>query len=131
MLAGVYDGTMSCGELLGYGDFGIGTFDRLDGEMIVLDGLVYQVKADGLVYTPSPTLLTPFVEGINIPGYHFHFLSDDRTAGGHVLEFTLEEGDCEVDVCNRYLLILPEGGEGLADLDLSRDRSKELEEVER
>ena len=36
LLASVYDGQMSCGNLLKYGDFGIGTFDKLDGEMIVL-----------------------------------------------------------------------------------------------
>jgi hypothetical protein len=37
LLAGQYDGQMTCAQLLGYGDFGIGTFDRLDGEMVLLD----------------------------------------------------------------------------------------------
>jgi hypothetical protein len=32
--------------LLNYGDFGIGTFDNLDGEMVVLDGVIYQVRSD-------------------------------------------------------------------------------------
>ncbi|MCF7976024.1 MAG: acetolactate decarboxylase, partial [Phycisphaerae bacterium] len=47
LLAGAYDGVASCGDVLEYGDLGIGTFDKLDGEMVVLDGVVYQVPASG------------------------------------------------------------------------------------
>ena len=36
----------------------------------------------------------PYVTGINVPGYHLHFLTDDRTAGGHLLEFTVAPGGC-------------------------------------
>ena len=60
LLAGVYDGEMSCRELLDHGNFGIGTFNRLDGEMIALDGKIYQVKSDGKVYTPETDIMTPF-----------------------------------------------------------------------
>ena len=35
------------GELKQHGDTGIGTFEGLNGEMIVLDGTVYQAVADG------------------------------------------------------------------------------------
>lgn len=38
LLAGDYAGRLSLGQLLGYGNFGLGTFDRLDGEMILLEG---------------------------------------------------------------------------------------------
>ncbi len=72
----------------------------------------------------------PFVRGINVPGYHLHFISDDHKRGGHILDFELISGISQMDVCNRFLLILPEKGEGLEDLDLSKDRSKELEHVE-
>jgi acetolactate decarboxylase len=27
----------------------------------------------------------PYASGVEIAGYHLHFLSDDRTTGGHVL----------------------------------------------
>ena len=47
-------------ELKKHGDFGIGTFDALDGEMIVLDGVVYQAKADGHIYQAADNLTTPF-----------------------------------------------------------------------
>ena len=60
LLAGVYDGQMSCGRLMEYGDLGIGTFDHLDGEMILLDGEMYQVKSDGRVVRPQKETSTPF-----------------------------------------------------------------------
>ncbi len=221
LLAGVYDGQMACARLMEYGDLGIGTFDHLDGEMILLDGEMYQVKSDGKVYRPGGQLPTPFaavcrfskdesfelkspvdyaglkalldkripnqnlfcafkivgrfkdvrtrsvpaqrkpypplaqvtahqpeftatdiegtivgfrcppfVKGINVPGYHLHFLSDSKKFGGHLLAFEMEEGHGGVDVCNRFVLILPENREALKSVDLSKDRSKDLKRVE-
>lgn len=225
LLAGAYDGQVPCAEMLEHGDFGLGTFDRLDGEMIVLDGTVYQVRADGRVLTPPPAATTtpfaavcsfrseasvvlgpgfdlpaveaavnaavpnenvfcavrvrghfarvkarsvppqtkpylplaeaakeqavfefedvrgtlvgfrcpPFTAGVNVPGYHLHFLSDDRARGGHVLE--LEVGEdwaiADYDQLHRFLMILPDGGAALAGLDLTADRSQDLQAVER
>ena len=222
LLASVYDGQMSCGQLLEYGDFGIGTFDKLDGEMIVLDGEVFQAKASGKVLPVSAQMTTPFasvvhfkedqseqvqqpadyagiqeiidraapnqnlfyavridgqfnrmkvravpgqkkpypplaevtkdqpefeyenisgtivgfrspayVKGINVPGYHLHFVSADRTKGGHILECTLESGSLQLDQCNRFYMVLPDDLEAFEQVDLSTDRSKELIEVER
>jgi acetolactate decarboxylase len=222
LVAGVYDGTMSCSRLLQYGDFGIGTFDRLEGEMVVLDGTVYQVKVDGKVYTPGGMMTTPFacvcrfradytfdinkgmdfkqleraidasvsnknlfyavkitgtfaymktrsvpaqdkpypplaeitkdqsifeknnvtgtivgfrcpsyVKGINVPGYHLHFLSDDRSWGGHILALETDAGACAIDQCNEFLMVLPTEGEGFQAVDLSKDRSKELYRIEK
>ena len=70
-----------------------------------------------------------FVKGVNVPGCHFHFLSDDRTQGGHILDFELIEGSCKVDLCNKFLLLLPEN-DSLKDIDLSQDKSAELHKVE-
>ena len=221
LLAGVYDGEMTLGELSEYGDFGIGTFNRLDGEMIILDQTIYQVKADGRVYRPANEVKTPFavvsyfeadqyidikkpvnfeqlqslidkhirdphifygirisgrfskmhtrsvpaqqrpyppltevaktqpefvmkdisgtivgfrcpeyVKGINVPGYHLHFISKDLKQGGHILGFELSGGRIEIDSANRFTLIMPEHCEDRQKLDLSRDREKELEAVE-
>jgi len=222
ILAGAYDGQMKCEELMSYGDFGIGTFHRLDGEMILLDSKLYQVRYDGTIRSPLMSWTTPFaavvefapdittgvckgadfhglekivdeavpnmnifcavkvngrfsamktrsvppqekpyppltevtknqqvfsfqnvsgtivgfrsppyVKGINVPGYHLHFISDDTKSGGHVLQFTVEEGTAEIDICNRLLMILPEGGGEFGQIDLSRDRSRDLEKSER
>ena len=60
LMQGVYDGTVTVAELKKHGDFGIGTFDRLDGEMIVLDGQVWQAKADGTVVPAADDQTTPF-----------------------------------------------------------------------
>jgi acetolactate decarboxylase len=220
LLAGRFDGCLSCGELLKHGDLGHGTFDRMDGEMILVDGIIYQVKADGKVCKPGADVSTPFatvchfrpdetwtlsepadlkaikrtidrkapnqnvfcairvdgtfthmktqvlprqskpyrpvaevvkacphfemrnvsgtivgvrcppyVRGINDPGYHLHFVSNDRTQGGHVLECVMDRGACAIDICSNHHVILPEDGAALAGIDLSRDLVKEFEEA--
>ena len=53
LLDGIYDGEMTIGELLSHGNFGVGTFNGLDGEMVVLDGVCYQVRHDGSVSLPK------------------------------------------------------------------------------
>jgi len=222
LLAGVYDGDMTCQCLLKHSDLGIGTFDRLDGELVLLDGRIYQVKADGKIYLPDPSLKTPFAtvcsfspeklfsisnsmdydgitalidrtasnqnlfcairitgqfkavktrsvprqskpypllrevtvnqpefslkditgtiigfrcpayaRGINVPGYHMHFISADRKQGGHVLNCELINGKCELEELSRYFLRLPEHTKEFSEKDLSKDRTKELKDVER
>lgn len=222
LLAGVYDGHLACGDLLQYGDTGVGTFDKLDGEMVVLDGTVYQVQASGAINTinaktktpfacvsffnpeiavpvdsgvsfegfealidqtvpnrnvfcvikatgnftmmktrsvpaqtkPYPPLAEaskhqaifemqdvsgtivgfrcpPFVKGVNVPGYHLHFLSNDHSKGGHILGFEMKSGACQIDLCNKFFLILPEDAESFQQADLSTDRTEELNQVEK
>jgi len=60
LLEGVYDGDVTIAELLGHGDFGLGTFNHLDGEMLILDGVCYHLHADGSVNTAADDDLTPF-----------------------------------------------------------------------
>jgi len=219
LMMGIYDGTTTLENLSEWGDFGIGTFNKLDGEMLLLDGTYYQVKADGHVYKPESELKTPFatvtffnpevtynvsdfsynklktkvdslflstnlfyaiklhgtfhsvktrsvpaqqepypsllevtknqpkfeaksvmgtlsgfycppfVRGINVPGYHLHFISDELDFGGHVLEFELEKGFLELDQINNFRLFLPTEGDFL-ETNLNEDLSGDLEEVE-
>lgn len=220
LLAGAYDGQITCRQLLNYGNFGIGTFDKLDGEMTILGGRIYQVKSDGKVYRPAADVKTPFAtvcnfrpdsefaiqsadfktvesiinekvpnqnqflaveisgqfkhikvrsvpaqskpypplvevaktqsvfdinnifgtivgfrtppfaKGLNVPGCHFHFISDDCTQGGHVLNFELISSTCKVDKCSEFLLILPKD-DALKDVDLSKDKTEELKKAEK
>lgn len=220
LLAGVYDGNVTLAELGRSGDCGIGTFDRLDGEMLLLDGVFYQVGSDGKVRRPSGGVTTPFaavvrfepelteelgrtsyagvrdridalvpnrnlfaavrlhgtfrkmrtrsvpaqakpypplaevtkhqpefemenvrgtvfgfrlpeyVKGINVPGYHLHFIDDARTRGGHILDFELESGALSVETLHRFTMILPEDSAAFAAADLGRDRGKELRQAE-
>jgi len=60
ILSGVYDGVVDFGTLKKYGDFGIGTFEGLDGEMLGFDGNFYQVKANGMAYAVSDSMEMPF-----------------------------------------------------------------------
>ncbi len=60
LVQGVYQEAVSSSILLRHGDFGLGTFDQLDGEMVVLDGVVYQVRSDGTVHSVEGHTGTPF-----------------------------------------------------------------------
>ncbi|MBI4643585.1 MAG: acetolactate decarboxylase [Deltaproteobacteria bacterium] len=221
LLAGVYDGQLKCGELKKKGNLGLGTFNALDGEMVVLDGQVYQVKVDGKVslapdsgkipfaavtsFTPEeflpvkkaanlteltkimdqglptknifyalkiegrfpkvvarsvPRQTRPypplakavekqavftftdvegtilgfrcpvFVKGVNVPGYHLHFLTKDRKGGGHVLDCVVENLTVQVDPIHKFNLVLPEDREFYR-LDLDKDKSSDLKKVEK
>lgn len=52
--------SISISELLSHGTFGIGTFENMDGEMVVLDGIAYQLKADGSVKPVGDETKVPF-----------------------------------------------------------------------
>jgi acetolactate decarboxylase len=184
---GVYDGDYDYGQLKKHGNFGVGTFLDLDGEMVAIDGHFYQIEASGKLRTVSDSQIVPFAEvtdfrptisknlaiiasyqnlgdgllklfpnknipyairidgtfktlklrslrkqhkpyptleqaakdqaifnlsnvkgsmvgfwfpkywaGIAVPGFHLHFVTDDRTIGGHVLEEFLEKGQLRV-----------------------------------
>jgi acetolactate decarboxylase len=60
LLDGVYDGDVTTAEILRHGDFGLGTFNHLDGEMVILDGVCYHLRADGSATVAADTELTPF-----------------------------------------------------------------------
>ena len=49
LVEGIYKGAVSIGHLREHGDFGLGTFEGLDGEMVAFDGRFYQVRSDGTV----------------------------------------------------------------------------------
>lgn len=77
-------------------------------------------------------LLPEYIEGINVPGYHFHFISEDLNSGGHVLDFETGRGlEVEIDRLDNFYLRLPAAGSGFAKINLSVDRSKELNRVEK
>lgn len=194
---GQYGGVMPYSELERHGDFGIGTFDGLDGEMIALDGVFYQIPSSGVprqadasqtapyatityfnadktftisglnytglkayldgqlsskdtIYaikvsgtydyaqTRSPQKqMQPYPEinealktqsifnltdvsatavgfwfpssmnGVDYAGYHLHLITDDHTAGGHLLDCIIANATVQVDVINKYSLVLP------------------------
>ena len=52
--------SISVSELLTHGDFGVGTFEGMDGEMVVVDSKAYQFRGDGSTHEVSPDQLAPF-----------------------------------------------------------------------
>lgn len=221
LLQGVYEGALSIGTLETHGDFGIGTLDGLDGEMLALDGNYYQVKNDGIAYPVSENMTTPFatvtyfetdetlrlekpmnlteleqyldlnlpsenffyavkidgnfsylkarsvpkqeppypkladvvanqtvfefenvsgmlvgfrtpdyVTSINVPGYHLHFITENRSAGGHVLEFELENGTAYLDTTPAFFMELPTS-DNFSKVELGKDLKAEMETVEK
>lgn len=60
LLDGVYDGDVTVGEILRHGDFGLGTFNHLDGEMVILDGVCYRLRSDGTATRAALDDRTPF-----------------------------------------------------------------------
>ena len=60
LLSGGYDGDTTVDEMLRHGDFGLGTFNGVDGEMMVLDGRVYRATADSRAHLVAHSERTPF-----------------------------------------------------------------------
>lgn len=220
---GYFDGSMTVADLKTHGDTGIGTFDGLNGEMIVLDGVVYQAIGDGSVVVPADNETVPFsnvtffeedltlalsaipdmaslqstlneiveINGANlfymvkIPGtfstikvrseykqekpyrnldvalaadqnefdfenikgtmvglycpdymgdlnsvgWHFHFLTEDLTQGGHVLQVSVDEATALLDATPGFELFLPEE-KVFQNLELSKDMDEAIHKAE-
>lgn len=61
LLNGLYDGLTSVAEVRKHGDIGLGTWDRLNGEGLVIDSVFYQVRADGTVHVMPDEATLPWV----------------------------------------------------------------------
>src|ERR1700760_1269605 len=60
LVEGLYQGAVRVSHLLAHGDFGVGTFANLEGEMVVLDGTCYQISANGAVAEVPGDRLIPY-----------------------------------------------------------------------
>ena len=76
-------------ELLEHGDTGLGTFENVDGEMIVLDGVCYQAKQDGSIVRTEDSAGVPFaVAGFVKDGRTFK-IDEKKDLAAIKLELTL------------------------------------------
>lgn len=85
---GVYQGGVSSKELLQGGDFGLGTFERLEGEMVVVDGAIYQAHPDGSVQRRDDDFWVPF-------GVVTHFREDSNFQTGEFASLRELESACD------------------------------------
>lgn len=81
LLAGGYDGTVTVGALLRHGNFGLGTYNGVDGEMVVLDGRAYRCSVDAVAHPAPAAMETPFAVVTD-----FHPQKTTAVAGGQSLD---------------------------------------------
>src|ERR1700739_2905870 len=60
LVEGIYQGAVQVAALREHGDLGLGTFESLDGEMVVVEGRFFQVRSDGSVREVQDNVLSPF-----------------------------------------------------------------------
>jgi len=71
-----------------------------------------------------------YVKGINVPEFHFHFITTDRKAGGHVLACRMQDVTLEIDPLSDFYLVLPDN-KAFNGINLSGRKQNELEKVEK
>lgn len=79
LLDGIFDGDCSVEHLLTRGDFGVGTFNALDGEMLIIDGTCYRLSSDGSVGPTLPTVQTPFAVVTRFEVHVTHSITEPHT----------------------------------------------------
>ena len=60
LMSGVSDTGITASQLLEKGNQGLGTFVRMDGELLLLDGTVYQLQAEGHIRVANPDDRIPY-----------------------------------------------------------------------
>ncbi|HEY4279274.1 MAG TPA: acetolactate decarboxylase [Conexibacter sp.] len=60
LVDGTWDGDLSIGQLRSHGSLGLGTFDSLDGEMVLVDGECYRATSHGTIVRVGEAEGTPF-----------------------------------------------------------------------
>lgn len=71
-----------------------------------------------------------YMDGINAPGWHLHFVSEDRRYGGHVFEMSLDEGTVLLDKITQIEIKLPKDAafDTYSLKDASQNEIKEVEQ---
>ena len=70
-----------------------------------------------------------YMDGINMPGWHLHFLSEDRTRGGHVFDVSLQEGAVKLDKISNIFINLPKEA-AFDTYSLKQDLQADIKSVE-
>jgi acetolactate decarboxylase len=70
-----------------------------------------------------------YAKTFNVPGYHLHFVSDDRTRGGHLLQCRGSNWRLQIQREGDYHIALPET-EDFLNADLRRDPAADLAQAE-
>ena len=71
-----------------------------------------------------------YMDGLNVPGWHVHFISDDRTMGGHVFDFTMLKGSGSFGAASGFTFTIPKT-KYFQTLKLTDVSKQEIESVEK
>jgi len=83
----VYEGNHTMKDLASKGNFGIGTFDLVHGEMIAFDGKFFRVIEDGVARIVDPNHKTPFAWVVDFEETHSFTLEDIKSFDHFGLSF--------------------------------------------
>jgi acetolactate decarboxylase len=83
LVQGVFRGSVTVGDLKENGDFGLGTFDDLDGELVMIDGVCYRASGGGVVNEPPDDASVPFAVVT-----HFHPDTTTTVGPGSLADLT-------------------------------------------
>ncbi|MBQ3328480.1 MAG: acetolactate decarboxylase [Eggerthellaceae bacterium] len=92
LVAGYTRSVITVQELESRGNVGLGTFEGVDGEMILLDGVCYRARQDGTVVRPAPDTGVPFASAASVEGGTAFELGEARG-----LDALKHELTCKVD----------------------------------
>ncbi|KIO75461.1 hypothetical protein TH53_20520 [Pedobacter lusitanus] len=71
-----------------------------------------------------------FMDNTNISGYHFHYLSDQKDAGGHIIDLLTDDIVIEINTLDSYT-ILPPATKDFEHFDFKKNREEDIKSVER
>jgi acetolactate decarboxylase len=74
--------------------------------------------------------LPPYLNGLSVEGYHFHFLSDQKDQGGHVLDFIGSDFTVEIAKIKTFILSIPQD-EDFMNYNFKTNIHNDLEKVEK
>ena len=87
LLRGLYGASYSVADLKENGDFGVGTYEGLDGEMIALDGRFYQMHANGVMTEAADDDRVPFAAIVKFkPDVRFTARNVTQTQLGELID---------------------------------------------
>ncbi len=70
-----------------------------------------------------------YMNDLNAVGWHFHYVSDDKQKGGHVLDLDIDKAEVKWDNTDGFNMALPET-KMFPELDLTKDQSEDIKKVE-
>ena len=84
---------------------------------------------DNITGTVVALYCPDYMGGLNTPGWHFHFISDDKTKGGHLLDLQFAKATAEYDATPGFDMCLTDNGD-FQKMELSKDVSDAIKKVE-